>query len=187
MELRNLDDCRFEIMHGDLLLFRRRGVISLLGRGIHSHAGKAAWWEDELMCLEVREFYGGRAVSLESQVRKYPRRIDVFRADADNRWPQFDRNGSVRFMRKITGCPYAYLSVSFLALLRIPIVRFWVRPEFSSEKEDGKTNALFCSQACSMADRIGGGVDPIPELSDRFSEPSDLARSPFYQYRFTLE
>ncbi len=32
----------------DLLLFRRRGLISIAGRGDHSHAAKAAWWGDDL-------------------------------------------------------------------------------------------------------------------------------------------
>jgi len=35
-------------------------------------------------------------------------------------------------------------------------------------------------------DRIGGGVDPVKHLADRLTEPADLARSPFYKYRFTL-
>jgi hypothetical protein len=37
-----------------------------------------------------------------------------------------------------------------------------------------------------MADRLGGGVDPVPHLADRLTEPADLARSPFYEYLFTL-
>ena len=37
-----------------------------------------------------------------------------------------------------------------------------------------------------MADRIGGGVDPVPHLTDRLTEPADLARSPFYQFLLTL-
>ena len=44
----------------------------------------------------------------------------------------------------------------------------------------------FCSQACAMTDRTGGGIDPVPHLADRLTEPADLARSPFYEYAFTL-
>jgi hypothetical protein len=44
----------------------------------------------------------------------------------------------------------------------------------------------FCSQACAYADRVGGAVDPVRNLADRLTEPSDLARSPFYAYLFTL-
>src|ERR1043165_2196205 len=99
-------DIRHEILDGDLLLVRRRGLISIAGRGAHSHAAKAAWWRssapavgrsrqpdalefamaagnrDILFCLEVRELHGGRAVTLSSQVKRFPGRIDVFQANA---------------------------------------------------------------------------------------------------------
>jgi len=35
------------VRDGDLLLFRRHGLIALAGRGVHSHAAKAAWWGGE--------------------------------------------------------------------------------------------------------------------------------------------
>ena len=37
-------DVRDRIRDGDLLLFRRRGLVATAGRGRHSHAAKAAWW-----------------------------------------------------------------------------------------------------------------------------------------------
>jgi hypothetical protein len=43
---------RHQVRDGDLLLFRRRGLISIAGRGDHSHAAKAAWWERDFMFLE---------------------------------------------------------------------------------------------------------------------------------------
>ena len=39
---------RHRVRDADLLLFRRRGLISIAGRGDHSHAAKAAWWQDDL-------------------------------------------------------------------------------------------------------------------------------------------
>jgi hypothetical protein len=39
---------RGSVLNGDLLLFRRRGLISIAGRGDHSHAAKAAWWSNDL-------------------------------------------------------------------------------------------------------------------------------------------
>jgi len=41
-------EARSLIRDADLLLFRRRGLISIAGRGEHSHAAKAAWWGDDL-------------------------------------------------------------------------------------------------------------------------------------------
>jgi hypothetical protein len=64
-------EARQKIRDGDLLLFRRRGAISIAGRGEHSHAAKAAWWKDDLFCLEVMWWHGGRAVTLASQVERY--------------------------------------------------------------------------------------------------------------------
>ncbi len=55
------------------------------------------------------------------------------------------------------------------------------------DEDDGEESNLppFCSQAVSLACRRGG-VDPVPNLADRLTEPADLSRSPFFAYRFTL-
>ncbi len=186
--LMNLADVAEEIRDGDLLLFRGRGVVARLigvaGRSEYTHAGRAVWWGNELFCCEVRELKGGRAVTLESQVRRFPGAIDVFEVNPSTRWREFDRRGAVRFMRRLAGCDYGYRGVLTAALRHLPIWRFLVKP-------DGDDRRLcreppFCSQACAMADRMGGGVDPVPHLADRLTEPADLARSPFYRYRFTL-
>ncbi|HEY4233465.1 MAG TPA: hypothetical protein VGM76_08560 [Lacipirellulaceae bacterium] len=179
-----LTDARPSVSDGDLLLFRRRGLISIAGRGDHSHAAKAAWWDDDLFCLEVREWRGGRAVTLESQVRRFPGRIDVFQVNANERWPEYDRTRATYFMRRLAGCDYGYAAVLAAAMLHLPAIRLAVRAEVDDSAIDRRPP--FCSQACAMADRLGGGVDPVPHLADRLTEPGDLARSPFYTYQFTL-
>ncbi len=183
---------RQEIWNGDLLLFRKRPLrllsssIAIAGRGIYSHAAKAAWWDDDLFCLEVREFHGGRAVSLSSQVRRYPNLIDVFRPNADNRWPHYQPNASVEMMRHWAGCDYGYKNVMMAAMTHLPLFRIFIRPDRNDNAIRHRNKPPFCSEAVATAERIGGGVDPIPHLADRFAEPSDLARSPFYKYLFTL-
>jgi hypothetical protein len=183
-DLVTLADARLHIADGDLLLFRRPSLIAVAGRGEHSHAAKAAWWDEELFCLEVREWHGGRAVTLESQVTKFPGRIDVHRANAHERWPEYDRTRATHFMRRLAGCDYGYAAVLAAAMLHLPFVRLAVRAEVDDCAIDRRPP--FCSHACAMADRLGGGVDPVPHLADRLTEPADLARSPFYEYRFTL-
>jgi hypothetical protein len=173
-----------KIADGDLLLFRRRGLIAIAGRGTHSHAAKAAWWNDDLFCLEVREWHGGRAVTLRSQVERHPSRIDVYRANAHERWPEYDRARATKFMRRLAGCDYGYAAVLAAAMLHLPVVRLAVWAEMDDSAIDRRPP--FCSHACAMADRLGGGVDPVPHLADRLTEPADLARSPFYQYFSTL-
>jgi hypothetical protein len=172
------------ISDGDLLLFRRRCAISVVGRGEHSHAAKAVWWNGELFCLEVREWHGGRAVTLESQVRTFPGRIDVFQVNPRNRWKDYDRDAAVRFMQRLCGGGYGYSGLILAACMHLPIVRWFVKPDLDDAEIDRRPP--FCSQACLMGDGIGGGVDPVPHLADRLTEPADLARSPFYKYRFTL-
>jgi hypothetical protein len=175
---------RHQVLDSDLLLFRRRGLISIAGRGDHSHAAKAGWWQDDLFCLEVREWHGGRAVTLSSQVGRYAGRIDVYRANPDDRWPEYDRGRAARYMRRLAGCGYGYASVAMASLLHLPLLRMLAHADVC----DGELSARppFCSQACAMSDRIGGGVDPVTHLADRMTLPADLARSPFYKYLFTL-
>lgn len=176
------------IRDGDLLLFRGRGLLSRLigvaGRSEYTHAARAVWWGDLLFCCEVRERKGGRAVTLESQVQKYPGMIDVFETNPSRRWDDYDRRGAVSYTRRLAGCDYGYLGVLKAALRHLPLWRFLIRPDMNDQKRTSQPP--FCSQACAMADRLGGGVDPVPHLADRVTEPADLARSPFYRYRFTL-
>ena len=179
-----LADARPHIADGDLLLFRRRGLISIVGRGVHSHAAKTARWGDDLFCLEVREWHGGRAVTIESQVKKYPGLIDLYHINPANRWPEYDRMRSTTMMRRLAGCDYGYAAVLAAAMLHLPFVRMAIRAEVEDDAIDRRPP--FCSQACAMTDRIGGGIDPVPHLADRLTEPADLARSPFYKYAFTL-
>jgi len=177
-----------EIRDGDLLLFRGRGLVSRLigvaGRSEYTHAARVVWWGGDAFCCEVRELKGGRAVTLASQVAKYPGAIDVFETNPTGRWRQYDRRAVVKFMRRLAGCDYGYAGVLLAALRHLPLWRFLVRAETEDRKRTHRPP--FCSQACAMADRLAGGVDPVPHLADRLTEPADLARSPFYRYRFTL-
>ena len=122
-KLRRLDDAQCEIADSDLLLFRRRSLISVAGRGTHSHAAKTAWWGDDLFCIEVREWHGGRAVTLASQVAKFPGRIDVYHSNPANRWPEYDRTRATTMMRRLAGCDYGYTAVLAAAMLHLPFIR----------------------------------------------------------------
>jgi hypothetical protein len=182
--LRRLDDVKSSIHGSDLLLFRRRGLISIAGRGEHSHAAKAAWWGGHLFCVEVREWYGGRIVTLESQVRKFPGRIDVYRPNPDNRWPNYNPAKATGYMLGFAGCGYGYAAIARAALLHLPLVRLFARADVDDQRRVRRPP--FCSAACAMADHWGGGVDPVQNLADWETEPADLARSDFYEYQFTL-
>ncbi len=176
---------RGKVANGDLLLFHHRHslvgeLIGTAGRSVYCHAAMAAWWNNRLMCLETIQGRGGRAVLLSNLVEQRPGQIDVYRANANRR--RFDRGAAVQAMIAITGRPYGWWSLLKAATIHLPIFRFLVTPDV----DDTSNGSLpFCSQAVARACRAGG-VDPVPNLADRLTEPGDLARSPFFRYRFTL-
>lgn len=189
LQTRRLSEVAGLIRDADLLLFRPADfagdLIRIVGRGRYSHAALAVRnCSDVLLCAEVREWYGGRLVTLASQVERYPGRIDVFESNPDNRWPEWDRSRASRAMQMQAGCSYGWGHIATTSLLYMPFVRLCYRPDFSAT--DAETNwPPYCSEAVSYA-LTQGGVDPIPLLAHRWTEPSDLARSLFFRYSMTL-
>jgi hypothetical protein len=191
-------EMRHKIRDADLLLFRRRDrlarLISVAGRSQYVHAAMAGWWNDRLMCVEMTSG-GGRAQLLSNLVARWPGVIDVY-AIQEGRGTRetFSRQRALTAMIGITGIRYGWVNLVRAALLHLPLVRFLVRPEEndaggneSRNSESKVPHALppFCSQAVSASMRAGG-MDPVPNLADRLTEPGDLARSAICQYCCTL-
>lgn len=179
------DDVRSQIRSGDLLLFRPHKdpaslAIAAGGRSEYSHAALAAWWDETLMLLEM-SFGGGRAVTLSSQVELAPGCWDVFQTNPQ-RVKGFCKKKAVENMIRAMGTPYGWGNLWYLVWRKLPIVRLFARP-VSDDRQNG--SPMICSQAVSRACRWAG-FDPVPELADSMTEPGDLARSPFFRYRFTL-
>lgn len=179
------------IGNGWLAQFRGSGFISRLIQygtgGPHSHSAMLQRTNGHVDVLEVREFYGGRRVPLESQVARYPGSIDVFSIDL-HRFPEFDGVGASHVMRCFTGRCYGYVGVSRLALRKVPLIwRCWPLDVPDDELLDAEAiGAPFCSHAVCAAARIGGGVDPVPRKPDHLVTPNDLSWSLLYRYEFTL-
>jgi hypothetical protein len=184
MKLRRYEDARREIRDADLLLFRRRSwwtrLIAVAGRSQYVHAAMAGRWGDRLMCVEMT-IGGGRAQLLSNIVASSPGCIDVYAVSV--RPPRFSRRRALGAMIGITGKRYGWLTLFRAALFHMPLLRFMVHPADADLEESGLPP--FCSSAVSHATRVGGR-DPVPNLTDRLTEPGDLARSAIYQYRFTL-
>lgn len=185
---------RSMILDGSLLLWRGRGliarVIQIAGRSVYSHAGMAMWHRDTLLSLEIREFVGGRAVTLASQVRRFPGQIDVFLPVGPSGLKPhpanvYDGTAAAEVMLRKAGNDYSYWGLAAASVQHLPIVRWWSKPDMNDGGKPG-IKPEFCSQAVASAARIGGGVDPVPNLSDRTTEPGDLARSQLWSYRWTL-
>jgi hypothetical protein len=184
---RSYDEVQFAIRNADVLLYRKRGVISIAGRGIHSHCELAGRLTEEVWCIGFREFKGGRAVPLKSQVKRFPKRIDVYTANAGDRWPEFDeeaRRKTVSYLADLCEKDYGYYGVLKASFLHLPVIRL-----FSHAVIDDTAEPLyppFCSDAIARATRNAGGVDTVQHLADWQTEPADLARSIFYKYFCTL-
>lgn len=82
------DDAEKFLREGDVLLFRRSGLVSRLirsaGRSPYSHCGLVSICYDKtgdaqlIECLEFKEWIGSRAVSLRNYLNVFDGEIDVF-------------------------------------------------------------------------------------------------------------
>ena len=181
------------IQEADILLFRGKGIISWLikryGSGVHSHVGIAHWDNDNLQCVEFREFKGGRSVSLKTQVDNSPFGIDVFRAskrvDYENDSYVLDditKEKISSIMLKLTGLPYGWRNIWKLVKHYVPFCRLAQQ----NIKDNNATKIFVCSTAAAYAYRMAY-IDPVPYLADSAVTPSDLARSALFEYQFTLQ
>ena len=182
-----------QIKESDVLLFRGEGLVSWLikrySSGVHSHVGMAHWDDDDLQCVEFREFKGGRAVSLKRVIETHPNNVDVFRAarhiefeDNDYIFTDDVANEIADAMKDITGLPYGWKNFWKLGKHYLPFCRLAKQ----NIKDDDPTNVFVCSTAVAYAYRVAY-VDPVPSLADSAVTPADLARSSIFQYKFTIE
>ncbi len=88
-------------------------------------------------------------------------------------------------MKLKAGNRYSYANVLSAAALHLPFVRLLAKPDTNDEPDSGDLPE-FCSEAVANAYRWAG-LDLVPNLADRMTEPSDLARSAVLAYQFTLE
>jgi len=200
LRAKTLTDASRSIETGDILLFRRGGglfdrLLSVAGRSPYVHVGMAVWLNNDArpvpsitgsatLCLvDVLQWHGGRVVTLESEVARYPGQYDLFsisrRFDRD-----FDRLAASRRMMKYSASRYGWWNVFRVSLRHMAFVRL-LFPPLVDDKANG-TFPPFCSQAVAHSCRKYGGIDPVPNLADRVTEPGDIARSLLFEYQFTL-
>ena len=172
---------------GDLLLYRDSTslveiLISRGGRSLYGHAGMLAKKGGRWIVLEMIQWHGGRWRYLDDAVRDDPGRWDVFLSNAGNRW-DWNRSRAVAEMNRFVGRPYGWKHLIYDGLLHLPLIRAAV-PVVTSDT-DADRHSPFCSEAYSIACHLAG-VDMVPNLPARLTEPGDLARSLFVDYSCTL-
>ncbi len=179
---------------GCCLQYRGAGYISgLIQRAtgsIHSHSAMLRHCparqngKDRYDVLEVREWVGGRATPLKSQVERYPERIDVYRPRT---WifPTMDPNGAVAYMRNLTGMGYANWNIVRLAIRNIPgLWRF--TPLFVDDREMHDASDYHCSHAVAAAWQYGGGLDLVPGTPNCLVVPGHISACLAFEYFCTL-
>jgi len=149
----------------------------------------AAWIDGVLTSLEMIQWRGGIQTSLAELVERYPGRADWYEArdalpagDGDTLvW--YDRAGAVKRMRRFVGTRYGWFAIALVSLRHMPVARVLCPVPTD---EDHSHLPVFCSGALSISCANGGGIDPVPCLAHRLTEPGDLARSLLFKYRATL-
>lgn len=188
-------EVRSLVRDGDVLLFQSRGPIAWLirfsGRSSYSHAGMALWVDERLMVAESREIRGCRLITLSDALTTGS--VDLFVPLAS---VALDRSAVRAQALDRLGQTYGWISFGWIALSKlpllgianalglfqkIPIIGRWI-PKwgrcYSEDDLEDPGRRLICSTYVAVCWRAGG-VDLVPRLADRSTEPGDIARSAF--------
>jgi hypothetical protein len=191
---------RHLIHDADVLLFRSTTFphfgwwIGKYTNSMYSHAALAHWQNDELYCLEFREFEGSREYPIIKYLNQGDR-IDVFRPCSYIEIPIFikenekvyvdyviknftieTQNNIINTAKKLMGHKYSWWTIWQLAKNYIPFIR--LRTVLHKNGEVDPRNFV-CSTLVSYSYRINY-IDPVPQLCDVCTTPGDLARSALF-------
>ena len=212
---RPYEDVEHLIKEGDVLLFRGQSWMSKLikvsGEGVHTHVGVASWVNGGvnippiLECVEFKEWVGGRAVVLEYQIEQNNCLIDVYRpvphftsvtyehlpnthsnvnvVEVDRK--EFNAKLVTRTMRQMTGLPYGWRRIRWLAQHKL----LGLRLLYSKEDLVDDTLKDIVYPVCSTALAYSfskHGFDLVKNKSDEWTEPAHIGSSARLNYLFTL-
>jgi hypothetical protein len=197
------------VNEADILLFHHGIMFSfgwIIGKytySEYSHAALAHWHDDDVRCLEFREFVGSREVFTIQNYLDLGCRIDVFRAtpflsipyvdfeNPENPTVQtldfnFDRvtaNKVIATAHHLLGRKYSWWTIWQLAKTFIPFVRLRRRNIVKNGEPDDAE--FVCSTLVSYAYRLNY-ADPVSFLPDSYTTPGDLARSELFVKLFEI-
>jgi hypothetical protein len=155
--------------------------------GPHSHSAMLRRNNGTVDVLELRELKGGRARTLEGEAHRYSGLIDIFSV-SQKRFPEFDGEGAVALMRRLTEQDYGYLPVIRIALRMVPFLwRFYpIKTHEVFDESSRRRIRPFCSHAVSLAYAHGGRVNPVRRLASYLVTPNHLTHSLLFNYEFTV-
>jgi hypothetical protein len=163
---------RYQILDGDVLLYRGRSLPSRIIRWAtgspYSHAGLAVWWNQRLMVLEAIG-KGVVVTPLSVNVRGYHGDVEWF-TTVDVIGHE-ERKRIVEVAQKELGKEYDTWRAVWLG---IRVLFGWSIERRNAFRRERK---LFCSlYVATVYNAIGR--DLSKDVSDRFTSPADIARSP---------
>jgi hypothetical protein len=202
-------EIKAKINEGDVLLFRGQGWISqIIGSQTdtnYSHVAIASWSNGDantddgiLECVEFRENYGGRAISLENEVKRLPNCIDVYRPvpvfgklifnpeTKETEFTKKDFNGKAvtRTLRRMTGLPYGWKRILWMAKNKLVFFRLFDKSRLMDDRLKDVVYPV-CSTTVSYSFNKEN-FDLINNKSDEWSEPGHIAMSARLNYLYTL-
>lgn len=192
------------VKNADVLLFRSPKFpkigwfISQLSFGKYSHVGLAKWENEELYCIEFREFRKSRKYPIKKYIDEGAI-IDVFRVSplikkvtfdpiieqTKEKTYRFDKINVIKILMRadfMVGRKYAWSSIKNIWFTYMPLVRWFVNNNTTEKNSKNHMCASFVSYLLRKY-----YVDPCEFLTDSYTKPSDLARSTILNYLFTLD
>lgn len=161
---------RGKIRDGDILLFRGKSwlsrVICRVTGSPYSHAAIVAWWNERLMVLEAV----GKGVVVSRMsivVNQYSGKVELWTTDE-----KLARAEVIRAAQRLLGKRYSpYKLIRNLQRL------VFGRPRHEEADPDAPPDDFICSEFVSRTWRAGG-IDLVGDAPDRYTKPSDIAKSP---------
>jgi hypothetical protein len=189
----NHNEIHLFLKEGDILLFRHKGLfgwlVSKYSASDYSHVGIVHVIDGEYYCLEFREFIGCRMYSLKEYIKENCGRIDVFRPAASIQFNGTSISFNEEVAGKITahaktyvGQKYSWYTIFFLLQQYVPFFRLLIRQSYIDNIDP---KYFVCSTLVAYLYRIYY-LDLVSYLSDSFTKPGDIARSPILKYKYTL-
>jgi hypothetical protein len=197
------------VNEADVLLFNH-GVFLGLGwivakytHSPYSHVALAHWHEDEVRCLEFREFVGSREDFTIQDYLDRGCKIDVFRATPSISIPyvdfedplnptveafdiNFDHTTAYNIIataHKLLGRRYSWWTIWQFIKTTIPVIR--LKQYCFKKNVEPDVTEFVCSTLISYTYRLNY-VDPVSFLPDSYTTPGDLARSELFVKLFEI-
>jgi len=196
-----LEQIKSHLHEADILLFNHPKYIWNVGWWVakltgskYSHTGLVTWKNDEIHILEYREFARARCIPLSFYLEK-SNEVDIYRIDQQIYAPTIDKNFEEKiviktfnpdvakcitnYAKSLIGHGYSYYIIWEIFKSKIPFLRLF------SNMDKEYTGMRVCSTLVAEAYQHCG-FDLVPNLSNSFTSPGDLARSSSLNYLCTI-